>query len=522
MIAKIQLPLFSGAMIILLAACGSDSVTSSSSQNDSSLASSSVVSTSASSTASVNDCQGAAAGEGYCLVWQDEFRGNAVDGQKWSYENNCYGGGNGEAQCYVTDSDNVWVDGEFLHIKAIREFVNGPALGDDDPGYNANDRSGSGDYSSGRIRSKGKGDWRYGRFEIRAKLPAGQGTWPAIWMLPTDWVYGGWAASGEIDIVESVNLKVDGENRVHGTLHYGDDWPNNVYSGEAYQLPDGGNPADAFHVYALEWEEGEMRWYVDGDHYATQTQDGWYTVAALNQPAAPYNQRFHMILNFAVGGDWAANTNATGIDPSVFPQEMLVDYVRVFECSKDPEKGRGCGSTDGRFVVNPGVTPPQPVVVDSSQDLVIFETAANDPYAWFTWTESGDVAYALTNAGGNYGIVAQLTFNTNVGIGFFQSPGPADLTQFNRIEFDLRIVADPRAVKDPIIFRADCTYPCSSGDRSLGYPGLNVWTHYSISLAELSSAGLNLSAVNTPFVIAPLSGNENGVVLQVDNIRIVR
>lgn len=304
-------------------------------------------------------CLEAPLDSGYCLVWRDEFSNDGIDSSKWRHERNCYGGGNNEAQCYVDSKENSWVAGGLLHIRAMREDAVGPALVDDDPDYDPDDTGGSGTYTSARLRSKGLGDWKYGRFEIRAKLPRGQGTWPAFWMLPTDWAYGGWPLSGEIDILEAVNLEVGGEDRIHGTLHYGGTPPDNVHSGEAYRLPGGRSPADGFHQYAVEWEEGEIRWYLDGDHYATQTSDGWYTSAALENPLAPFDRAFHLILNLAVGGDWAGKVNDTGIDESVFPQQFQIDYVRVYQCSEDFASGRGCASTDGNFVGNPGHKPPQ-------------------------------------------------------------------------------------------------------------------------------------------------------------------
>lgn len=493
---------------VLLAACGEQG------PDKSSLSSSS-----AGGTASA--CLEPASGSGYCLVWRDEFSENALDKSKWSAEVNCFGGGNNEAQCYVDRPENLWTDGDYLHLKAIREDVTGPALLDDDPAYSGDDTSGTGTFSAARIRSKNKGDWRYGRFEIRAKLPAGQGTWPAVWMLPTDNVYGGWARSGEIDIMEAVNLKVGGESRVHGTLHYGDNWPNNVYSGEAYTLPDGSNPADGFHEYAVEWEQGEIRWYVDGDHFATQTEDGWYTLADLADPSAPFNQRFHLIMNLAVGGAWAGTVNDTGIDESAFPQEMVVDYVRVYECTKDPATGRGCATHDANFVVNPGRTPPTPV--DTSADAVtVFDGAANDIFSWGVYSESGDVAYAIVDAGGDYGPAAEISFATDSGIGFFQSSAAADLSGYSSIEFDLRIIEDARAVKAPLLFRADCGYPCTSGDVDIGYPEVNVWTHYKIPLQDLANAGLDLAAVNTPFVISSEPGNQAGLKLLLDNVTVTK
>ncbi|GAB2513816.1 cellulase family glycosylhydrolase [Microbulbifer agarilyticus] len=296
--------------------------------------------------------------KGYCLVWADEFSGTTIDSLRWSHERNCFGGGNDEAQCYVDSSENSWVSDGLLHIKAIREDIVGPALMDDHPNYDASDISGTGTFSSARIRSVNKGDWKYGRFEIRVKMPMGQGTWPAVWMLPTAWTYGGWPSSGEIDIVEAVNLKVGGEDRVHATLHFGDVWPGNAKEGTEFRLPGGVNPADGFHTYALEWEQGEIRWYVDDQHYATQTSEGWYSAAALEDTHAPFDQEFHLIMNLAVGGNWAGNVNATGVDETVFPQEMQVDYVRVYQCTKDRDSGRGCASRDSGVETLPGELPP--------------------------------------------------------------------------------------------------------------------------------------------------------------------
>lgn len=452
-------------------------------------------------------------------MWQDEFDAGALDASRWTPEVNCWGGGNNEAQCYLSRAENLWLDGGILNLRAIREDVRGPAVVDDEPSYSPTDTSGTGTFSSARVRSKNKGDWRYGRFEIRAKLPRGQGTWPAIWMLPTDNVYGTWAASGEIDIMEAVNLTVGGERRVHGTLHFGDHWPNNVYAGNEYVLPCGANPADDFHVYAVEWEQGEIRWYVDGDHFATQTQDGWYSMADLADRSAPFNQRFHLLLNLAVGGDWAANVNATGIDEAVFPQTLLVDYVRVYQCTRDPITGRGCATRDGDFIHNPGIAPPTPV--DTTGELIhVFDGAAHAPFNWGVYAESGEVLYAMVDVGGVYGRVGEITFHSNQAIGFYQADVLSDFSQFKTIEFHLRIIDDARVQKSPLIFRADCIFPCTSGDWPLGYPPFNTWTHYQIPLRDLAAAGLNLRAVNTPFVISTQWGNQAGLKLQVDNIQI--
>lgn len=242
---------------------------------------------------------------GYKLVWNDEFNGTSVDDAKWEYEVNGAGGGNNELQYYTDRKENSWVKDGRLNIAALQEEYTGP----DGKRY----------YTSARMRTLKKGDWKYGRFEIRAKLPYGKGFWPAIWMLPTDWVYGGWPASGEIDIME---LLGDNVRSVYGTLHFGGVPPANVHSGSMYTLP-GGDFASQFHVFWLDWEETEMRWYVDGVQYATIKD--WYSVG--NSYPAPFDQRFHLILNVAVGGNWPGNPDTT----SVFPQYMQVDYVRVYQ-----------------------------------------------------------------------------------------------------------------------------------------------------------------------------------------------
>ena len=241
------------------------------------------------------------------LVWSDEFDGEELDESKWSYQygtgasEGLTGWGNNESQYYTDREENIFVEDGKLHIVAREENYGGM------------------DYTSARIRTINKGDWRYGRFEIRAKMPVGQGIWPAIWMMPTDDVYGGWAASGEIDIMEYLGHEPD---KVHGTLHYGGGWPDNVHTGDYYQLGEG-TFHDDFYTFTLEWEHGEMRWYVDGEHY--QTQDDWYTQG--HDFPAPFDQRFHMILNVAVGGNWPGYPDHT----TQFPQEMIVDYVRVYQ-----------------------------------------------------------------------------------------------------------------------------------------------------------------------------------------------
>jgi len=242
---------------------------------------------------------------GWELVWQDEFNGPNIDLTKWEHEVNGQGGGNNELQYYTDREINSLIDNGKLAIRALNETYTGP--------------DGTREYTSARLRTKNRGDWKYGRFEIRAKFPIGQGLWPAIWMLPTDWVYGGWAASGEIDIMELLGHE---PQKVYGTIHYGGQYPNNVHTGESYQLTSGSFSSD-YHIFTLEWEENEIRWYVDDTLYATQII--WFSSSAPYP--APFDQRFHIILNVAVGGNWPGNPDNT----TTFPQTMLVDYVRVYK-----------------------------------------------------------------------------------------------------------------------------------------------------------------------------------------------
>ncbi|UCF39405.1 MAG: glycoside hydrolase family 16 protein [Acidobacteriota bacterium] len=248
---------------------------------------------------------------GWKLVWSDEFDGPSIDLTKWEHQIGIGQGGwgNNELEYYTARPENSRIEDGKLIIEARKEIYN--------DGHIA--RS----YTSARMRTMNQGDWKFGRLEIRAKVPQGQGIWPAIWMLPTDNVYGTWAASGEIDIMELVGHE---PNKVHGTLHYGGEWPRHLSSGGSYTLPSG-TFSDDFHVFVLEWEEREMRWYVDDIHFLTQ--NSWHSNSA-NTPApfpAPFDQRFHLLLNVAVGGNWPGIPDST----TVFPQKMEVDYVRVYQ-----------------------------------------------------------------------------------------------------------------------------------------------------------------------------------------------
>ena len=245
-------------------------------------------------------------GDTLTLVWSDEFDAAQLDPESWFFEEGdgsqygIPGWGNNELQWYLPNSAQL--ENGNLVITAREEVSNGK------------------NYTSARLNTRDRFAFRFGRIEARIRLPGGQGIWPAFWLLPQDDVYGTWAASGEIDIMEAINLGASGGNTVHGTLHYGGQWPNNVSSGSGYEVAT--DATTDFHVYALEWDASEMRWYVDDVLYAMQ--NNWSTTAAPFP--APFDERFYILLNVAVGGNWPGAPDAG----TAFPVTMEVDYVRVF------------------------------------------------------------------------------------------------------------------------------------------------------------------------------------------------
>ena len=251
---------------------------------------------------------GISAAQTWQLVWSDEFETDTLDASKWSFQigtGNLYGltsWGNNERQYYTDREENLYIEDGMLHIVAREEFF-----------VNRN-------FTSARIRSIHKGDWTYGKFEIRAKLPKGQGLWPALWMLPTENVYGIWPQSGEIDIMELVGHR---PNVVHGTVHYGPPWPNNLEHGGPITLSEG-DFSDDFHIFTIEWRPNRIIWRMNGTLY-------WRTTPNNLAPHQwPFDQAFHLLFNVAVGGTWPGDPDAT----TEFPQTMIVDYVRVYQDSE--------------------------------------------------------------------------------------------------------------------------------------------------------------------------------------------
>ncbi|KSB91018.1 glucan endo-1,3-beta-D-glucosidase [Caulobacter vibrioides] len=269
-------------------------------------------------------------------VWADEFDGDRLDPAKWSHAVDCGGGGNDERQCYVDSPDIVSVGGGLLRLKAVKRRVTGLA----DPWTGPSAGVKTGDYASGKILTRGKASWRYGRVEARARVPGGQGVWPAIWMMPEDDAYGAWPRSGEIDILETVNLGApcpgcDGgrENRIFGTIHFAADTAGT--HGQVSRSTAMPASADGFHVYAVEWSPRAIVWSVDGRPYATASAVDWKR-ADGQAGAAPFDRPFHLILNLAFGGRWPEGANAGGVDEAALPAVMEVDWVRVSQRPAEP------------------------------------------------------------------------------------------------------------------------------------------------------------------------------------------
>ena len=240
------------------------------------------------------------------LVWSDEFDEPGLpDTTKWSYDvgDGCpdlCGWGNNELQYYTERRvKNARIKDGHLIIEAHREEYE------------------SREYTSARLVTRDKGDWLYGRIEVRAELPSGRGTWPAIWMLPTEWAYGGWPKSGEIDIMEHVGYEPDS---IYGTVH------TEAYNhtlgtqrGGSIYVPD---CEEAFHVYAIDWTPERIDFIIDDQVYYSFSNEG------AGYEAWPFDQPFHLIMNIAVGGNWGGRE---GIAADIWPQEMRVDYVRVYQ-----------------------------------------------------------------------------------------------------------------------------------------------------------------------------------------------
>ena len=275
--------------------------------------------------------------EGYNLVWNDEFDGEVFTFDDWNWETRRAGWTNNELQAYNASRDNIFLRDGKLVLKAIKSV----------------NQYGKTVYASGKVQTLDKHNFLYGRIDVRAKVPAGQGLWPAIWMMPTRDHYGSWPRGGEIDIMEFLGHDV---KTVYANLHYGD--PHAEQQG-VYTLENGETFTDSFHVFSVEWDPGEFRFYVDGNHF--HTINDWYSRSGASERPypAPFNKEFYIQLNLAVGGNWPGNPDeTTDFDKA----EFEIDYVRVYQRPeydtnvKKPEKQYREAAEDGNLLYNGSFT----------------------------------------------------------------------------------------------------------------------------------------------------------------------
>lgn len=237
--------------------------------------------------------------EGWQLVWSDEFDQDGLpDPGKWSYETGYIR--NNEEQYYTGGRlENARIEDGFLIIEARKEPYNGF------------------EYTSASLTTRGTAEFTYGRVEVRAMLPAGRGTWPAIWMLGSNISEVGWPACGEIDIMENVGYR---KRRIHGNVHYqADNSSNRAMKGGSARVR---RPWDRFYLYAIEWFEDRIDFFVDDRKYFTFEKD------SDSNGAWPFDKPHYLLVNLAIGGSWGGNR---GIDDKIFPRQFIIDYVRVYQ-----------------------------------------------------------------------------------------------------------------------------------------------------------------------------------------------
>lgn len=379
--------------------------------------------------------------DGWKLIWNDEFNGTSLDTSKWSNQTGYFidendyttaGWGNSELEYYTDSEENTSVsDGKLkLTLKKDKKTFT-----------DTSGRTADALYSSGKIVSQNKFSVKYGRVDFRAKLPDGNGIWPAMWMMPNDDIYGSWACSGEIDVFEGRGRTPE---MAYGTLHYGSTWPGDLESGEKINMkttPQIGSDMTDWHVYSLVWEEGNIKMYVDGICYFKRQADSWSSVGAPNNENAPFDQRFYLIMNLACGGYF---DGLVAPDYDTFTdKEMYVDYVRVYqrpladgETDEKPDDaaleaagrtdGESSGKTDGLYgdyrvgtvIPATGITlNKNQIIMDagSEEKLTATITPANATEKNVTWKSSNpDV---VTVSGGKLTAVKRGTATITASVG---------------------------------------------------------------------------------------------------------
>lgn len=381
------------------------------------------------------------------LILRDDFTGSSINTDIWTAVNTdeVY---NNELECYR--ESNAYTENGKLVLEATKQ----------------KNEAGTKEYTSAKLITKGKKSWTYGRFEIRAKLPAGKGIWPAIWMMPEDdYIFGGWPSGGEIDILEFLGHET---NKVYGTIHYGN--PHGSTQG-SYQLTGGDNFTDSYHVFALEWEPDEIRWYVDGNLYFTENY--WYSgnpsEADYYTYPAPFNRDFYLILNLAVGGDWPGNPD----EKTKFPAKMYVDYVKVYQkdnyeaagerpsANAETSKGRE-PLTDGNYIYNgsfdqqvegvPGINNG-----DGGKDI------NNTSYWTFSHVDANDGTAQASNHNGALKVDITNPGTATYGVQFYQRPLNMEKGEVYKVTFDAW-ASENRSIMSKVGAEADKAYANYSGD----------------------------------------------------------
>ena len=466
-----------------------------------------------------------AAEEEWELVWSDEFDGDGLDAAAWDIQLGDGSDvglerwGNNEQQWY--SADNLAVADGNLTIAARHDQPSDAFC-----------------CTSARIRTIGKFDLRYGRVEARIRAAAGQGLWNAFWMLPTESPYGGWASSGEIDIMEVINAATDAED-VWLSLHHGFPWPFNQFTSQSVESVD---PSGGFHVYAVEWEENEIRWFIDGTHYMTIASEHWYSYFyggreagyQAGEGAAPFDSEFHLLLNLAVGG------NGPGpVDTAALPSEMTVDYVRVYQCSYGQPDGSGCNSNADRTLDTPSSQSPFvasfPIYTDGADPLtwsVGGETVERALAVSSFWNNDGALSFAEVAEDGR-GMVVEVTTSNSGNISIHAVDGePTSLFGMGNnpnwwelgaaeLKFDLYVDSANTDPDGSLAIKMDSGWP------ALGFVSLAVsdlpldeWTSVSVPVNDLlhpdntGSDPLDTDSIVSFFVLEPNSSAH----VKVDNI----
>ena len=453
--------------------------------------------------------------EEWGLVWSDEFDGSSVDESNWTFQlgdGSDYGlpagWGNGERQWYQPDNATIGVadiDGQDESVLVITA---------------KEEQAGGLPYTSSRMRSIGKFDFKYGRVEMRAKAAAGQGLWSAIWMMPSDSPYGTLAASGEVDIMEVVNAGTENQG-VFMAAHHGFEWPQN----QIVTAPADVDDASPWHTAAREWCSDFLRWYVDGEllrtvkavsyySYFFKDNESGYELAA--DSSAPFNQDFHLIVNLAVGGNGPVWVNNSDVDGST----LEVDYIRVYKCQEGAPGGVGCNENANRDAEDPAT--PDAFVPGPSEayvyESVLFGDAGLETLTW----PSGERELVAEVGFANDGAIAVSADEAAVSI---VSTGggnavinaaddlPFELTNFygaGELKFEMYIDSSGTAPFSDLLIKMDSGYP-AFGQQTLSVSDLpkDEWFSYSIPVKDFvntpngTEGALNLQSVMNLMVVEP-------------------